>query len=176
MKIPASERGRISDNLAALCQSFEPIRLERGRFAASGDYWHPANARVPILVAVFDDPLGALRSLHAETLVYFNRLATGSYFQDRADLSRYAARERWRQKRYHEPWVLEDFEFHVSFATGLPGIDAVDRLRRAIVDATGLFESRDHTTWTIDELTLFERRPDGFWRIAERFPFGVPST
>lgn len=111
-----------------------------------------------------------MRALHWEVLVYFNRLAVGSYHDDRADLSRCSPRFRWRAQRYHEPRVLDDFEFHASFATALPGADATDRLRRAIVDTSGLFESREHTVWTIDELLLFERRTDGFWRIAEQFP------
>jgi hypothetical protein len=170
MHVPAVERGRIVDNLSALCRTFAPIRLERGRFASRGDYWYPPTAPGAILVAVFDDPLGALRALHSEVLVYFNRLAVGSYHDGRVDVTRLEPRTRWRSQRYHEPRVLEDFEFHVSFATALSGADAVDRLRRAIVDTTGLFEARDHTTWTVDELVLFERRTDGFCRIATRFP------
>ncbi len=47
---------------------------------------------------------------------------------------------------------------------------AADRLRRAIVDGTGLFSQLDHTRWTINELCLFERRQDGLWRLAESFP------
>jgi hypothetical protein len=66
--------------------------------------------------------------------------------------------------------VFENFHFHISFATRMPGVDAVDRLRRAIVDATGLFSRKEDTVWTADELCLFERRPDGQWRIAEAFP------
>jgi hypothetical protein len=102
----------------------------------------------------------------------FNTLATGSYFDDHADLAAYTARQRWRAARYHEPRVLEEFEFHISFATALSGVDGVDRLRRAIVDTTGLFELREHTTWTAQELVLFERRPDGWWRMAEVFRLG----
>jgi hypothetical protein len=170
MHIPAAQRGRIIQDLSAMCRTFAPIPLERGRFASPGDYWYPATMQFPILVAVFDDPLGALRALHAEVLVHFNRRAVGSYHDDHADVTRYSPHVRWRAQRYHEAGVLEDFEFHVSFATALPGADAADRLRRAIVDTTGLFEARDHTSWTVDELLLFERRTDGFWRIAERFP------
>jgi hypothetical protein len=170
MRIPARHRARIVDDLSALARTFAPIRLERGRFPVPGDFWHPLTAPAPILVAVFDEPLGALHALHAEVIVHFNRLASGSYFEDRSDLARYTPRERWRVARYHEPLVLEDFAFHVSFATAVPSVDAIDRLRRAIVDTTGLFASREHTTWSADDLLLFERRPDGFWRISDAFP------
>lgn len=88
MHVPAGERARIFENLSALCRTFASIRPERGRFASPGDSWHPRTAPGQSLVAVFDDPLGALRVLHGEVLVYFNRLAVGSYHDDRADVTR----------------------------------------------------------------------------------------
>jgi hypothetical protein len=172
MRIPNEHRTSIVDDLARLSRTFTPIRFARGRFPVPGDFWHPRTAPAPILVAVFDEPLGALAALHAEVIGRFNTLATGSYFDDHADLAAYTARQRWRTARYHEPRVLEEFEFHISFATALSGVDGVDRLRRAIVDTTGLFELREHTTWTAQELVLFERRPDGWWRMAEVFRLG----
>jgi hypothetical protein len=169
MRVPARERQKIIDDLAGVARTFAPIRLERGRFAQPGDFWYAGTAPVPILVAQFDESLGALRALHAEVLLRFNTRAVSSIYNDRADLSFYNARHRWRIAHYHEARVLEDFEFHVSFATALPSSDAADRLRRAILEDTGLFQRREHTTWLTDELVLFERRPDGFWRLGETF-------
>jgi Protein of unknown function (DUF1045) len=134
-----------------------------------GDFWYPGTAPVQLLVSVFDEPLGALSALHAEVLVRFNPLAINSNYDERRNQPAYNARHRRRIDRYHEPRVLEDFAFHVSFASNLPSVDAADRLRRAIVDATGLFQQRHHTTWIADEPVLFERRPHGFWRLAEVF-------
>lgn len=171
MRVPSRHRDRIVDEMREVAASFGPIALTRGRFAAPGDYWHPATAPSPILVAAFDELTGMLDALHAEVVVRFNRLAVSSTQSDRIDAPIWTPRERARLARYHEARVLEGFRFHVSFATGTPGPDAVDRLRRAIVDATGLFSRREHTTWTAAELFLFERGPDGFWRMPERFAF-----
>ncbi len=167
MRIPRKHRDRIVRDLEVVACRFAPIQLERGRFAGPHDVWYAGSSPWPILVVQFDEPLGELRGLHAETLVRFNTLAVGSHFIARPN---YSARFNARVARYHDPRVLEDFEFHVSFATALPSNDAADRLRRAIVDSTGLFSQPDHARWTINELCLFERRRDGFWRLAESFP------
>jgi hypothetical protein len=173
MRVPNEHRARIVDELGAVARTFGPIQLDGGRFPAPGDFWYPTTAPIPILVAVFDEPLGALRALHAEVLARFNTLAVSSSYDSGAELPRYTPRHRFYIRRYHEPRVLDEFQFHVSFATALPGPDAVDRLRRAIVDTTGLFSVREHCTWTANEMWLFEQRPDGYWRLAESFPFSA---
>lgn len=167
MRIPRAQRDRVVSDLQDVARRFGPIQLERGRFAGPHDFWYAGSAPRPILVVQFDDPSGELRALHAETLVRFNTLAVSSLFISQPS---YSTRLNARVARYHDPRVLEDFEFHVSFATALPSSDAADRLRRAIVDSSGLFSQADHARWTIDTLCLFERRPDGFWRLAETFP------
>jgi hypothetical protein len=169
MRTPLRHRDRIVAELAGIARTFAPIHLERGRFPVPSDFWYAGSSPFPVLVAVFDEPLGALSAVHAEVLVCFNTLAVSRDDEERRRLPVFNTRQRWRIGHYHEPLVLEDFRFHVSFATSLPSIDAADRLRRAIVDATGLFERREHCTWIADELVLFERRPDGFWRLAEFF-------
>lgn len=171
MRVPACDRARVVDDMRAVAASFEPLELTGGRFAAPGDFWHPTTAPRPILVAVYDEPTGMLDALHAEVVVRFNRLAVSSTQSDRIDAPHWTPRERARLRRYHEARILDGFRFHVSFATATPSADAVDQLRRAIVTATGLFGRREDTVWTAAELCLFERRPDGRWRIAEAFPF-----
>jgi hypothetical protein len=167
MRIPREHHDHVVADLQEVARRFAPIQLERGRFAGAHDFWYAGSAPRPILVVQFDEPSGELRALHAETLVRFNTLAVSSLFTTQPN---YPPRFNARVVRYHDPRVLEDFEFHVSFATALPSSDAADRLRRSIVDSTGLFSEPEHARWTIDELWLFERRPDGFWRLAQSFP------
>jgi len=77
-----------------------------------------------------------------------------------------------RIARYYAPFVLDDFQFHVTLASGLADAEAVARLGGAITEATGLFGSPEEREWLVDDLWLFEHRPDGFWRLAERFELG----
>ena len=166
LRVPTVMRSQVVDELRTIAREFPAIRLSGGRFFNRGEFFSPNT-----LVATYDDSSGALLALHSEVVARFNRLARGSGYWDYREDPRWTPKQRWRIERYYAPFILDAFQFHFTFASSLAGPEAVDRLHRAVVDVTGLFSQPSDTTLLLSEAWLFEKRSDGYWRLAEAFPF-----
>ncbi|MEZ4836652.1 MAG: 2'-5' RNA ligase family protein [Caldilineaceae bacterium] len=154
----------IHTRLQWIAQRMAPFTLFNGRFF---DDFHSTNA----LTLTYESPDRALQQIHRLVVTLISVLHNASpYFghlHDRLD-----ATHRRNLIRYGAPWVLDQFWPHWSLATSVPDAAAWQRLRDETVRATGLLQTPETQSFTVDSIQLVALKEDGFYRIAGTYPFG----
>ena len=153
----------IKTRLDWIARRVPPFSLVKGRF-------HDSLRSVPrTLAATYDSPDGTLDKLHYLVVTLVNVLYHSSpYF----DVSSYPQDQTKHIIRYGVPRhrILDQFDLHFSFATGIPNQHKWEELKTRIVNETGLFSDEKQRTLNVDEIHLLERQASGYFRTVATFP------
>ncbi len=142
-----------------------PFTLINGRF-------HNSYRNAPkTLAATFDSPDRTLYKLHYLVVTTVNVLHKTSPFFDSLINSSDEGQKEYLV-RYGAPHrrILDRFELHFSFATGIPNHQIYYELQNMIIEKTNLFRDNEHQVLKVDEIHLLEKQSNGFFQIIATFP------
>lgn len=146
-----------------IAQRTAPFTLTDGRFY---DEFHAGHA----LTLTYKSTDHALQRLHRLVVTLISVLHTSSPYFGHL-VKQLEAPLQQNLIRYGAPWVLDQFWPHWSLATSVPGQEAWERLRAETVRVTGLFQTPETHTFTVDSIQLVELKEDGFYKIVGSYPF-----
>lgn len=157
----------VKTRLRWIAKRIPSFTLINGRF-------HETFRNVPkTLAATFDSPDGRLQELHHLVVTAVNVLYRSSPFFE-PNMDSFDNDNKEHLIRYGVPHfrILDKFDLHFAFATGIPNHQTYERLRDEIVERTGLFHKREHRVLEVDEFHLLERQSDGYFHIIATYPLG----
>jgi 2'-5' RNA ligase len=158
----AEDVDEICTRIQWIAQRMAPFTLTDGRFYTE---FHAGHA----LTLTYKSPDHALQRLHRLVVTLISVLHTSSPYFGHL-LEKLEAPLQQNLIRYGAPWVLDHFWPHWSLATSVPDADIWQRLRDETVRVTGLLQTPETQSFTVDSIQLVELKEDGFYRIAGSYP------
>jgi hypothetical protein len=165
LEYPDSIVSEVELRLHWIARRIPPFSLVNGRFLNTARY-------VPhTLTATFDASDSTLDILHYQVVTMVNVLYSSSpFFEPRRDS--YPEDDAFYFIRYGVPHyrILDKFDVHFSFATGIPDLETWEQVRAATIEQTNLFSQPEHQTLQVNEIHLVQQHADGFFRVVQTFP------
>lgn len=159
----AEDVDEIHTRVQWIAQRMDRFTLTDGRFY---DEFHAGHA----LTLTYKSADQALQRLHRLVVTLISVLHTSSpYFGHLHD--KLEAPLQQNLLRYGAPWVLDHFWPHWSLATSVPDTEVWQRLRDETVRVTGLLQTPETRSFTVDSIQLVELKEDGFYKIVGSYPF-----
>jgi hypothetical protein len=152
---------KIENEIAYMWKEFKDIELSDLRIKKNS----PDKGTISVTL---NDRSGKLEAFHHELVHRVYKVAAGSDYtlgiSGRSGRMN-TERDRFMIRRYNAPFILSRFTPHFTLLTDIPQ----DRINDIYTEIrTQFFATVQLKSMTICELSIMERKPDGFWKITKK--------